>query len=69
MAMPEYVQQELVKALEAYDDAADKFFAKVETGQARSVETYRELTAAQALSLKARAIVADLANRPNLDDA
>lgn len=38
------------RIIAAYDAAADKFIHKVDTGQARSVETYRDLQAARALS-------------------
>lgn len=33
----------------AYNRVADKFITKVDTGRARSTETYRELSAARAL--------------------
>lgn len=42
----------LCSVVEAYDAAADKFIEKVITGRARSVETFAELTAARALSMK-----------------
>jgi hypothetical protein len=38
--------------LAAYEAATEKFLSKVETGQARSVETYRELLAAYLLPSK-----------------
>lgn len=37
---------EKVEAIEMFKAAAKKFIAKVDSGQARSVETYRELKAA-----------------------
>lgn len=40
----------LEAVLEAYNAAADKFIAKVESGRARSVETYRDLTECRRLA-------------------
>ena len=40
--------------LTMYDAAADKFLKKVETGKARSTETYSELRAARARSREAQ---------------
>lgn len=41
-------QKELLQVLSDYNAAADKFIAKVETGRARSVETYADLKACRA---------------------
>lgn len=38
------------KVLKEYDQAADKFIKKVDTGRARSVETYNDLKLARELS-------------------
>jgi hypothetical protein len=40
------------EALRLYNAAADKFIAKVDNGQARSVETYAELKRARELARK-----------------
>ncbi len=49
----EEIVKKLREVIEAYNKAADKFITKVDTGQARSVETYRDLKRARALSLEA----------------
>lgn len=40
----------VIAVLKAYNDAADKFIAKVDRGDARSRETYADLTRARALA-------------------
>jgi hypothetical protein len=40
------------EVLKIYDAAADKFIDKVDTGRARSVETYNDLKAARGASAR-----------------
>ena len=48
-----YVES-LLRALKAYDEAAEKFLAKVEDGRARSMVTYYDLKRCHALSKEAQ---------------
>jgi len=41
---------QLIDVIHRYDEAADKFIQKVDSGRARSVETYNELKVARAAS-------------------
>jgi hypothetical protein len=49
--MPHPTITRLRGVVAAYNDAADKFIAKVESGRARSQETYADLKACRALAL------------------
>lgn len=48
------LEEILHRALAAYDTAAARFIEKVDTGQARSTETYKDLKACQRISARAR---------------
>lgn len=48
--VPEELATDMAEILDLYDAAARRFIEKVETGRARSTETYSDLKAALALS-------------------
>ena len=52
--MPNHTITSLLQALKKYDEAAEKFIEKVESGRAHSKETYADLKAALETSRLAR---------------